>query len=45
MREIKFRQWDSVRKKMYMNCGAITDGIWSGFPFVSWNKFPIMQYK
>lgn len=44
MREIKFRQWDSVRKIMYENIGAIGSGTWSGFPCVTWEKYPIMQY-
>lgn len=44
MREIKFRQWDSLRHVMYNNIGAIGSGTWSGFPYVSWNVYPIMQY-
>ena len=44
MREIKFRQWDSRRKIMYRDCGAIYDGTWVGFPYVTWSIFPLMQY-
>ncbi|MDD4876747.1 MAG: YopX family protein [Dehalococcoidales bacterium] len=43
MREIKFRQWDSRRKMMYKDIG-VYDGTWSGFPYVSWEVYPIMQY-
>lgn len=43
MREIKFRQWDSVNKIMHYDIGA-TPGCWTGFPKVSWERYPIMQF-
>ncbi len=44
MREIKFRQWDSIRRVWYTDIGAVGDGMWNGFPYVSWELYPIMQY-
>lgn len=43
MREIKFRQWDSFRKRMSYGHGQKGD-TWIGFPNVSWERYPIMQY-
>lgn len=43
MRDIRFRQWDSFQKKMIYNIG-VSDFGWGGFPFVSWDKYPIMQF-
>ncbi len=43
MREFKFRQWDSRRKIMHTGVGA-SQGTWSGFPYCSWDVYPIMQY-
>ena len=44
MREIKFRQWDKGRNMMHTDCGAIHHSGWIGFPYVSWDKYPLMQY-
>jgi len=43
MREIKFRQWDSIRGIYYRNIGA-TPGCWSCAPFVSWDRYPLEQF-
>lgn len=43
MREIKFRQWDSVYNIMHYNIGVSPEG-WLGFPQVFWYRYPIMQY-
>jgi len=44
MREIKFRQWDSVHKRMEYGAGAKKPSGWVGFSNVSWDRYPIMQY-
>ena len=44
MREIKFRQWDSIKRRMYENIGITGPGSWCGFPYVTWEKYPIMQF-
>jgi uncharacterized phage protein (TIGR01671 family) len=43
MRVIKFRQWDSYKKRYYLDIGC-SDGCWSGSPYVSWDKYPLEQY-
>ena len=47
-KEIKFRQWDPIRKMMHKDLGAISDNNtqsgWAGFPYVSLERYPIMQY-
>jgi len=44
MREIKFRQWDSVHNRMEYGAGAKKPSGWVGFSNVSWDRYPIMQY-
>ena len=44
MREVKFRQWDSRRKIMHLGIGATNPSGFVGFPCVSWEKSPVMQY-
>ena len=39
-REIKFRQYSNG----HMHYGGASDGTWVGFPYVSWDKYPLMQY-
>ena len=42
-REIKFRQWNPNWKRMQYNIGA-SEGTWTGPQFVTWDKYPIMQF-
>jgi len=44
MRPIKFRQFDSVSRTMMSGFGATFPSGWSGFPKVSWERYPIMQF-
>ena len=43
MREIKFRQWDSTKKRMYHNIGAIDKG-WYGPAILKFDENPLMQF-
>ena len=43
MREIKFRQWDSGRKVMYNDIGAVDQG-WNGCPILKFDENPLMQF-
>jgi uncharacterized phage protein (TIGR01671 family) len=43
MREIKFRQWDSGRKVMYNDIGAVDQG-WNGCTILKFDENPLMQF-
>jgi hypothetical protein len=44
MREIKFRQWDSVHKRYQFDIGVTGPGSWCGPSYVTWEKYPLEQF-
>ncbi len=44
MREIKFRQWLSLRNYMHYGIGVIEEGNWAGPVSCVFNQDPIMQF-
>ncbi len=44
MREIKFRQWLSMKKRMEYGAGIVKDGHWRGPVSVNFSDDPLMQF-
>jgi uncharacterized phage protein (TIGR01671 family) len=44
MREIKFRQWDSIKRRYQFNIGITGPGSWVGPAMCTWEKYPLEQF-
>jgi len=44
MRAIKFRQWDSGKKRYQLDVGVTGPGSWAGPLYVTWEKYPLEQF-
>lgn len=44
MRDIKFRQWNSIKNRYQYDIGVTGPGSWSGPAYCTWETYPLEQY-
>lgn len=45
MREIKFRQWNPVKKRFQHDIGVAGPGYWISPAYCTWEMYPLEQYS